>query len=81
MKYLRCKNKFYNIDGTPEEKIAAIRSDGFVAKLQLYVNTSYERIMLGHESFDRKSFESAILLSAKKVMELKELVVGLENII
>lgn len=67
--------------GNSEEEIAAIRSDGFVAKLQLYVNTPYERIMLDHESFDRKSFEPGILLSVIKVMELKELVVGLENII
>lgn len=64
-----------------KEEISSVRSDGFVAKLQLYVNTPYERIILDHESFDRKSFTSGIILSLKKVLMLQRLVVGLENII
>lgn len=64
-----------------EDEIASIRSDGFIAKLQLYANSPFERIMLDHESFDRKSFAPGIILSLKKIMELKQLIIGLENII
>lgn len=64
-----------------EDEIASVRSDGFVAKLQLYVNTPDERIILDHESFERKSFAPGIILSIKKVLTLQKLVIGMENII
>jgi len=64
-----------------ENQIAAIRSNGFISKQQIYINSKYERILIDHESFDRKSFDLGIKLSIKKVMELNNLVIGLENLI
>lgn len=64
-----------------EDEIASIRSDGFLAKLQLYANNEYERITIDHESFDRKSFIKGIEISIAKILQLNELVVGLENLI
>jgi 4-hydroxy-tetrahydrodipicolinate reductase len=70
-----------NILTLDESEIASVRSDDFLAKLQLYVASQYERIIIDHESFDRKSFEPGIILSLKKIMELNKLVIGLENIL
>lgn len=67
--------------GVDESEIASIRSDGFLAKLQVYANSPHERIIIDHESFDRNSFHAGICLSIKKVTELTELVVGLENML
>lgn len=67
--------------GLAEEKVASIRSDGFVAKQQLYTFGAGERILIDHESFDRNSFAKGIVLGINKVMQLKHLVTGLENII
>lgn len=65
----------------PEVEIASIRSNGFLAKQQLYINSLDERIIIDHESFNRDSFIPGIQLSLKMVMDLRELVVGLENIL
>lgn len=70
-----------DILSVPEVEIASVRSNGFLAKQQLYINSLDERIIIDHESFNRDSFIPGIQISLKKVMGLKELVVGLENII
>lgn len=67
--------------GTQEEDICSIRSDGFVAKQQIYVSAAGERILIEQESFDRTSFSQGIALCVNKVMDLDHLVVGLENIL
>lgn len=64
-----------------ENQIACIRSNGFLAKHQLYINSKYERIVIDHESFGRNSFDLGIELSIKKVMKLDTLVIGIENLI
>lgn len=70
-----------NLLNIPEDEIASVRGDGFVAKLQVYANTPYERLILDHESFDRKSFVPGIMLSLNQIMQLNHMVVGLENIL
>lgn len=64
-----------------EEEIASVRSNGFLAKQQLYVNNPHERIIIDHESFDRNSFIQGIQISLEKSITLSTLVVGLENIV
>ncbi len=64
-----------------EQNICSIRSNGFIAKQQLYVTAPGERILIDHESFDRDSYSKGISLCINKVMNLNNLVVGLENIL
>jgi 4-hydroxy-tetrahydrodipicolinate reductase len=66
---------------TNEQNICSIRSNGFVAKQQLYVSSPGERIIIDHENFDRNSFSKGISLCVNKVLELDKLVVGMENIL
>lgn len=63
------------------DQISSVRSDDFVAKHQLYISSEYERIIIDHESFDRKSFSLGISLSLQKIMSLDHMIIGLENII
>lgn len=67
--------------GIEEHNICSVRSDGFIAKQQLYVTGSGERIIIDHESFDRKSFAKGMEVCINKVMSFNHLVVGLENIL
>lgn len=69
------------IVGINESQIASVRSNGFLAKQQIYINSDSERIVIDHESFNRNSFLKGIQLSATKVTSLNNLVVGLENIV
>ena len=69
------------IAGVDENQIASIRSNGFLAKQQIYINSDCERIVIDHESFNRNSFIKGIQLSLNKVMKLNGMLVGLENII
>lgn len=62
-------------------KIASTRSDGFLAKHQIYFNSSNERMIIDHESFGRNCFAKGIELSLQKIMRLNQMVIGLENII
>ncbi len=68
--------KIANID---ENQIASVRSNGFLAKQQIYINSESERIVIDHESFSRKSFIKGIQLSLNKVLKLDTMLVGLEN--
>ena len=61
--------------------IYSIRSNNFVAKHQIIIAGEGERILLDHETYDRQSFKRGISISFMKVIELNNLVVGLENIL
>jgi 4-hydroxy-tetrahydrodipicolinate reductase len=69
------------IAGIDEKQIASVRSSGFLAKQQLYINSDSERIIIDHESFSRSSFIKGIQISAEKIVTLNKLLVGLENIV
>src|SRR6185437_9426011 len=60
--------------GVDEKDICSIRSNGFVAKQQLYVSSPGERILIDHENFDRSSFSKGISLCVNKVLSLDNLV-------
>lgn len=70
-----------NIVGVNENEIVSVRSNGFLAKQQLYINSESERIVIDHESFSRNSFVKGIQLCIEKVLVSHGLVVGLENIV
>jgi 4-hydroxy-tetrahydrodipicolinate reductase len=69
------------IFGLEESHIASVRSNGFLAKQQIYINSDSERIILDHESFNRSSFIKGIQLSLNKVTKINGLIVGLENVL
>lgn len=61
--------------------IHAIRLPGLVAHLEILFGGTGETLSLRHDTIDRQCFMPGIILSCKKVVELKELVYGLENIL
>lgn len=61
--------------------IHSVRLPGLVAHQQVIFGGIGETLTIRHDSIDRLCFMPGILLSCKKVMELNELVYGLENIL
>jgi 4-hydroxy-tetrahydrodipicolinate reductase len=61
--------------------IHAVRLSGLVAHQQIIFGGSGETLTLRHDSIDRLCFMPGVLLACKKVMELKELIFGLEHIL
>lgn len=64
-----------------EEEIASIRSDAYLAKLEVVAHNPFERLTITHESFDRQNFSAGIKLSLGKIMQLNLLIIGLENLL
>lgn len=90
------ENRAYKIQGHPDEKetidgsrgaevdgmrIHSIRLPGLVAHQEVIFGGSGQTLSIKHDSFNRESFMEGIKLSIEKVMELDELVYGLENIL
>jgi 4-hydroxy-tetrahydrodipicolinate reductase len=65
-------------EGVP---IHSIRLPGLLAHQRIIFGGTFESLEIKHDSFDRKSFMPGIVLACKQVMELKELVYGLENLL
>lgn len=61
--------------------VHAIRLPGLVAHQQVIFGGVGETLTLKHDSIDRVSFMPGVCFASKKVMHLKELVYGLENIL
>ncbi|MCH2227624.1 MAG: 4-hydroxy-tetrahydrodipicolinate reductase [Candidatus Caenarcaniphilales bacterium] len=64
-----------------EVPIHSVRLPGLVAKQQVIFGSQGETLTIEHNSIDRTCFMPGIRLSCKKVMELKQLIYGLENIL
>ncbi|PSL41960.1 dihydrodipicolinate reductase [Planomicrobium soli] len=62
-------------------RIHSVRLPGLVAHQQVLLGGEGQLLTIRHDSFNRGSFMSGIVLSVKTVMNLKELVYGLEHII
>lgn len=62
-------------------KIHSVRLPGLVAHQEVIFGGSGQSLSIRHDSLDRASFMPGVCLACKKVTELKELVVGLENIL
>jgi len=67
-----------SFDGIP---IHSVRLPGLIAHQQVLFGGEGQLFTLRHDSYNRQSFMSGISFSINQVMELKELVYGLENIL
>ncbi len=67
-----------NYDGM---RIHSVRLPGLVAHQQVLLGGDGQLLTLRHDSFNRGSFMSGVVLSIKTVMEKEELIYGLEHII
>jgi len=61
--------------------IHSVRLPGFVAHQEVVFGGVGQTLTIRHDSIDRSSFMPGILLAARKVMQLEELIYGLEHII
>ncbi len=62
-----------------EIAIHSIRLPGLVAHQTVMFGGRGEALTIRHDSFHRESFMPGIKLACKKVLEIQELVYGLEN--
>ena len=62
-------------------KIHSIRLPGYIAHEQVLFGGKGEALTIRQDSFDRESFMSGVKVALEKVMDLDELVIGLENIL
>lgn len=67
-----------NMDGM---HIHSVRLPGLVAHQQVLLGGDGQLLTLRHDSFDRASFMSGIMLSIEEVVKRNELIYGLEDII
>lgn len=61
--------------------IHSVRLPGLIAHQQVLFGGDGQLLTLRHDSFNRQSFMSGISFSINQVMDLKELIYGLENIL
>lgn len=62
-------------------RVHSVRLPGLVAHQEIIFGGVDETLMVRHDSIHRRCFMPGVLLACEKVMDLKELVYGLENII
>ncbi|KJR96592.1 MAG: dihydrodipicolinate reductase [Peptococcaceae bacterium BRH_c4a] len=62
-------------------RIHSVRLPGLVAHQEVIFGGLGQTLIIRHDSISRESFMPGVLLAVRKVMELTELVYGLENII
>ncbi len=67
-----------NVQGIP---IHSLRLPGLVAHQEIIFGGSDETLTITHDSIHRRSFMPGVLLACEKVMDLNELVYGLESIL
>ncbi len=61
--------------------IHALRLPGVVAKQQVIFGTQGETLTLEHQTIDRQAFMPGLLFACKRVLQLTQLVYGLEEIL
>lgn len=61
--------------------IHSVRLPGLVAHQQIIFGGLGETLTIRHDSIDRQCFMPGIVLACKKVMELNQLIYGLENVL
>ncbi|MCL0318700.1 4-hydroxy-tetrahydrodipicolinate reductase [Apilactobacillus xinyiensis] len=61
-------------------RIHAVRLPGYVAHEQVLFGGTGEALTIRQDSFDRGSFMNGVKIGIEKIMNINELVVGLENI-
>lgn len=93
---LIAENRMEHKQGHPDEKetlegargasykgipVHSVRLPGLVAHQQVLFGGEGQLLTIKHDSFNRQSFMSGVTYSIKKVMELDELIYGLENVL
>lgn len=66
------------ISGVP---VHSVRAEGYLAHQEVIFGTTGETLTIRHDSLDRKSFMTGVLLSIRKVAERSGLTYGLENLL
>jgi 4-hydroxy-tetrahydrodipicolinate reductase len=61
--------------------IHAIRLPGFLASQQVIFGNLGETLTLQHDTIDRECFMPGVILACRKVLDLRELVYGLEHLL
>jgi 4-hydroxy-tetrahydrodipicolinate reductase len=61
--------------------IHSVRLPGLVAHQEVLFGGDDELLTIRHDSFSRRSFMNGVLLALRRVGDLKETVVGLENLL
>lgn len=61
-------------------RVHAVRLPGYVAHEQVLFGGAGEALTIRQDSFDRGSFMNGVKIGIEKVMDVNELVVGLENV-
>ena len=61
--------------------IHAVRLPGLIASQQIIFGGLGETLTLRHDTIDRQSFMSGVILACRKVLQLNHLVYGLENLL
>jgi 4-hydroxy-tetrahydrodipicolinate reductase len=61
--------------------IHSVRLPGYVAHQEVIFGSTGQTLTIRHDSISRESFMPGLLIGVKKVMNIKELVYGLENLI
>ena len=67
-----------NYQGIP---IHAIRLPGIVASQEVIFGGQAETLSIRHDTYDRTTYMPGVLLAAKKVINMQELVYGLEHLL
>jgi 4-hydroxy-tetrahydrodipicolinate reductase len=62
-------------------RIHSVRLPGLVAHQEVLFGGIDELLTLRHDSFSRRSFMSGVLLALRRVVDLRETIVGLENVL
>ena len=77
------KEIFVGARGAQSEKVRihSIRLPGLVAHQEVIFGGNMETLTIRHDSIHRESFMPGVCLSCKKVVELQELIYGLENLL
>lgn len=62
-------------------RIHSIRLEGLIAHQEVLFGGLGQTLSIRHDSYDRKSFMPGVILAIKKVIELRKMVYGLENLL
>jgi 4-hydroxy-tetrahydrodipicolinate reductase len=62
-------------------KIHSVRLPGFIAHQEVIFGGVGQSLRIRHDSFDRVGFMPGVVMTVKKIVEIKGLVYGLENLI
>lgn len=81
---LLSREKLFAARGSSEDAeipIHSIRLGGYLASQEIHLGGPGERLTIRHDSIDRACFMPGVILAVRRVPELAEIVIGLENLL